>query len=431
MISIAILSAGKGTRMKSQKAKVLHEIGGKPILYHIVKEAKKVSDDITIIIGHQAEEVQNQMSKYFENLKFLRQDTENFSGTGGALMHFQPNNQKTLVLNGDMPLVQAEDLKQFLEIDSSVVMSSIELENPSGYGRVIRNDDEVLKIVEEKDCSEKEKLVKSVNAGVYLFDSEFLTNSISKLSNKNAQNEYYITDLIAIAKENNFSVKSITVSEESFMGVNSKHHLSIAEEIHLKRIKENLMKDGTTIRLPDTVYIEETVQFVGECEIEQNVSIYGDTTIENSHIKAGTVIEDSFVKNSTIGVMAHIRPKSYIVDSKVGNFVEVKKSALYGVKAGHLAYLGDSEIGEGTNIGAGVITANYDGKNKHKTVIGKNVFVGSDSQLIAPIEIPDDVMIGAGSTIPAKAKIETGSLVLSRAKLKSFTNFFYKFFRKK
>jgi bifunctional UDP-N-acetylglucosamine pyrophosphorylase/glucosamine-1-phosphate N-acetyltransferase len=430
MISIAILSAGKGTRMKSQKAKVLHKMGGKPILYHIVKEAKKISDDITIVIGHQGEAVQKEMSSHFSDLKFLEQDLENFSGTGGALKSFKPTGKKTLVLNGDMPLVRAEDLEKIVEVDASVTMTSLKLENPSGYGRVIQNNDEVIKIVEEKDCSEEEKLVKTVNAGVYLFDSEFLTNSIPKLSSENAQNEYYITDLIAIAKSENFSVKSVLVSEESFMGVNSKLQLSEAEKIHLNRIRENLMKNGVTMHLPETIYIEESVKFIGECEVEQNSSIYGNTTIEKSVVKAGSVIEDSNIKNSTIGVMAHIRPNSNISDSKVGNFVEVKKSTLKGVKAGHLAYLGDSEIDEGTNIGAGVITANYDGKNKYKTLIGKNVFVGSDSQIIAPVEIPDEVMIGAGSTVPPNSKIEKGSLAISRSKLKNIPNFFYKFFKK-
>ncbi|EJF06128.1 UDP-N-acetylglucosamine diphosphorylase/glucosamine-1-phosphate N-acetyltransferase [Thiovulum sp. ES] len=430
MISIAILSAGKGTRMKSQKAKVLHKMGGKPILYHIVKEAKKISDDITIIVGHQGEKVREEMNSHFSNLQFLEQDLVNFSGTGGALKNYKPKGDKTLVLNGDMPLVRAEDLEQLLRIDESVAMTSIELENPSGYGRVIKNGDEVLKIVEEKDCSETEKLVKTVNAGVYFFDSKFLIESIPKLSNQNAQNEYYITDLIAIAKSENSSVKSVLVSEESFMGVNSKLQLSEAEKIHLNRIRENLMKNGVIMHLPETIYIEDSVQFIGECEIEQNCSIYGNSTIENSEIKANSVIEDSYIKNSTIGVMAHIRPKSYISDSKVGNFVEVKKSNLNGVKAGHLAYLGDCEIDEGTNIGAGVITANYDGKNKYKTVIGKNVFVGSDSQIIAPVEIPDEVMIAAGTTVPPKSKIEKGSLALSRTKLKILPNFFYKFFKK-
>jgi bifunctional UDP-N-acetylglucosamine pyrophosphorylase/glucosamine-1-phosphate N-acetyltransferase len=429
-VSVVILSAGKGTRMKSKKAKVLHKMAGKPILFHIIREAKKISNDITVVVGHQAEKVQKEVEKEFKNISFLKQDTEKFPGTGGALKEYVSKSEKVLILNGDMPLIQGEELLKFLEIDASVVMSSILLENPTGYGRVIVDGDEVLKIVEEKDCSEIERKTKSVNAGVYLVNSEFLNFAISKLSNENAQKEYYLTDIVQIAVETGEAVRSIDVSEESFMGVNSKLQLSQAEEKYLKRVKERVMVDGTTIHLPETVYIEDSVEFIGECEIEQNVSIYGNTTIENSHIKAGSVIEDSIIRDSTIGVMAHIRPKSYITGSKIGNFVEVKKSSLHGVKAGHLAYLGDAEICDGTNIGAGVITANYDGKNKYKTRIGKNVFVGSDSQLIAPVTVEDDVMIGAGTTVPANSEIRKGSLAISRANIRIIKDFFYKFFKK-
>ena len=429
-LSIVILSAGKGTRMRSDKAKVLHNIAGKPMLYHIIKEAKKLSSDITVVVGHQSERVKESINLYFKDIKFLEQDIEYFSGTGGALMKFQPEKSRTLILNGDMPLITSSDLEPFFSIDSDIVMTSIELENPTGYGRVIIKNDEVLKIVEEKDASEIEKAVKTVNAGVYLLGSELLKKYISNLSNKNAQKEFYLTDIIEMAKKDDRIVRSILVSEKSFRGVNSRLDLSKAEEIFLKRVKTNIMKNGTSIHLPDTVYIEDSVQFIGECEVEQNVTIIGETTIINSVIKAGSIIEDSKIENSTIGVLAHIRPKSSILDSKIGNFVEVKKSNLKGVKAGHLSYIGDAEIGENTNIGAGVITANYDGKNKYKTKIGKNVFIGSDSQLIAPINIGDDIMIGAGSTVPSNSSIPNGSLVISRANLRIIKNFFYKFFRK-
>jgi len=428
-LSIVILSAGKGTRMKSQTPKVLHNILGKPMLFHIVSEAKKLSSDITLIVAHQSERVISTISEYFPNLKFIHQNQE-FSGTGGALIDFIPSGKKTLILNGDMPLVTSAELDKLLQFDSDIVMTSAELENPTGYGRVVKNGDEVLKIVEEKDCSENEKLIKSVNAGVYLVDSNFLITTLPKLSNKNSQNEYYLTDIIEIAKSENRSVFSASVSADSFKGINSKLDLANAERIFLERIRNNLMLNGTTIHLPETVYIEPTVKFIGECEVEQNVTILGDTIIENSVIKAGSIIENSKIKNSTIGVLAHIRPKSNISDSKIGNFVEVKQSELNGVKAGHLAYLGNAKIGENTNIGAGVITANYDGKNKFQTNIGKNVFVGSDSQLIAPLDIPDNCMIGAGSTVPSNSKIPEGSLSLSRNPLKIVKRFFFKFYGK-
>jgi len=430
-ISILILSAGKGTRMRSKKAKVLHNIVGKPMLYHIIKESKKISSDITVVVGHQADEVVKSVQTYFQDIDFLYQDTENFAGTGGAVIGFKPKSEKTLILNGDMPLVTSSDLNKIINTASDIVMTSIQLENPTGYGRVIISDGEVLKIVEEKDASENEKTVKYVNAGVYLIDSKLLISTIPKLSNNNAQNEFYLTDIIEIAKKSQKSVKSILVSENSFKGVNSKFDLSNAENIFLNRVKIELMKNGTTIHLPDTVYIENSVKFIGECEVEQNVTIIGETTIINSTIKAGSVIEDSNIENSTIGVMAHIRPKSNIIDSKIGNFVEVKKSNLKGVKAGHLSYLGDSDIDVNTNIGAGVITANYDGKKKYRTKIGKNVFIGSDSQLIAPINIGDDIIIGAGSTVPSNTDIPKGALFISRGNLRIIQNFFYKFFGRK
>jgi bifunctional UDP-N-acetylglucosamine pyrophosphorylase/glucosamine-1-phosphate N-acetyltransferase len=429
-IAIAILSAGKGTRMKSEKAKVLHEIGGKPMLHHIIKEAQKLSTDITVIVSHKKEDVENSVNLEFENIKFLTQDDKNFPGTGGTLRDFKTEKGKILILNGDMPLITSSDLEKFLLVDADIVMSLISLENPTGYGRVVQNGDEVLKIVEEKDCSPIEKEIKSVNGGLYLIKKEIL-NYLPKLSNINSQKEYYLTDIIELSKNDGLSVKGVEVSSNSFWGVNSKVDLAKAEEIYLKRVKESLMQNGVIMHLPDTIFIEGSVKFIGECEIEQNVTILGDTEIVNSTIKAGSVIESSYIENSTIGVMAHIRPSSHIVDSKVGNFVEVKKSKLKGVKAGHLSYLGDAEIGENTNIGAGVITANYDGKGKHKTKIGKNVFVGSDSQLIAPIEIPDDVMIGAGTTLPSKTVLNSGVLAISRGNVRILKDFYYKFFGNK
>jgi bifunctional UDP-N-acetylglucosamine pyrophosphorylase/glucosamine-1-phosphate N-acetyltransferase len=220
------------------------------------------------------------------------------------------------------------------------------------------------------------------------------------------------------------------VDEEHFKGVNSKFDLAIAEEIMQARIKERWMKEGVSMQLPSTIYIEEGVTFNGESIIENGARLCGNTLIENVHIKSGSVIEDSIIKNSDIGPLAHIRPHSHIEDTHIGNFVEVKKSTLKGVKAGHLSYLGDAQIDEGTNVGAGVITCNYDGKAKYQTIIGKNVFIGSDSQLVAPVIIEDDVMIAAGTTVTA-GKIEKGSLSVSRAPLKSVAGFYYKFFGKK
>mgnify|MGYP002639891526 CR=1 FL=1 len=429
-ISIIILAAGKGSRMKSPTAKVLHSISGKPMLYHIIKASQEISNDITVVIAHQKEKVKESMQNYFDNINFCVQDAENFPGTGGAMKNVAPKNEKVLVLNGDMPLITADALDGFLNTDADIIMSIFDLENPDGYGRVIIEKNQVQRIVEQKDASKEELKVSTVNAGIYAFSKAVIEKYIPLLSNENAQNEYYLTDVISMAKKDNLNIVPLLVNEESFKGVNSKKDLSDSEIIMQNKIKTAWMNAGVIIQLPSTIYIEEGVTFEGECVIENGCRITGNTFILNSHIKASSVIEDSIVKNSDIGPLAHIRPASYIEDTHIGNFVEVKKSTLKGVKAGHLSYIGDSEVDIGTNIGAGVITCNYDGINKYKTIIGKNVFIGSDSQLVAPVQIEDDVIIAAGTTVTS-GQVKSGSLAISRTKLTTIKNFYYKFFNKK
>jgi len=427
--SIAIMAAGFGTRMKSKKPKVLHSISGFPMLHHIIKESQEISDDIHVILHHQAELIQEKMNAHFKNLTYVMQDHENFPGTGGAIMGVTPKYEKVLVLNGDMPLLESSDMKAFFKEDAKVVMSSFTCSDPTGYGRVIMDSShKVSKIVEHKDANDTELEVKNVNAGVYLFDTEFLKNNLPKLSNNNSQKEYYITDLVSMANEENIEVKAVNIDENTFMGVNSKYHLSIAEEIMQKRIKRRFMEAGVSMRLPETIYIESDVIIEGESVLESGVSLLNGSKIIDSVIKTNSVVEDSMIKNSEIGPMARIRPKSVLIDSKIGNFVEIKKSTLNGVKAGHLSYLGDSEIDSGTNIGCGTITCNYDGKAKYKTIIGKNVFIGSDSQLVAPVTIEDDVIIASGTTVTKSVK--KGSLAIARPKMKILDGFFYKFFGK-
>jgi len=429
-ISIVILAAGKGSRMKSPKAKVLHSICGKPMLYHIIKSSLEISDDITVVVAHQKEAVMEQMQGFFEGINFVTQDADNFPGTGGAMMGVKPKNEKVLVLNGDMPLINSDALKGFLNKDADIIMSIFDLQNPDGYGRVIIEDGQVQKIVEQKDADADELKVTSVNAGIYAFSKSVLQKYIPLLSNDNAQKEYYLTDVISMARADALSISPLLVDEQSFKGVNSKKDLADAEIIMQDKIKSHWMNEGVIMQLPHTIFIEEGVVFEGECIVENGCKLTGETLIQNSHIKASSVIEDSVVKNSDVGPLAHLRPASYIEDTHIGNFVEVKKSSLKGVKAGHLSYIGDAQVDEGTNIGAGVITCNYDGIKKYKTIIGKNVFVGSDSQLIAPIEIQDDVMIAAGTTLTS-GKIAKGSLALSRVELRTIKDFYYKFFGKK
>ncbi|MFY9079271.1 bifunctional UDP-N-acetylglucosamine diphosphorylase/glucosamine-1-phosphate N-acetyltransferase GlmU [Aliarcobacter cryaerophilus] len=427
--SIIILAAGQGTRMKSDTPKVLHKISGKPMLYYSIKEALKLSDDITVVLYHQFEKVKTEIEKYFSNINFVIQDHKNYPGTGGAVMGITPKYEKVLVLNGDMPLIQASELEKFDIPNATIVMSVLKLQSADGYGRVIIENGDVKKIVEQKDATIEELKITTANAGIYQFCSKFLLENLPKLNNNNAQKEYYITDLVEIAINQGLVLKPLFVNEENFKGVNSKVELADAEVIHQNRIKKEFLKAGVIMRLPETIYIEEGVEIEGESIIENGVSLLGNSKIINSHIKTNSVVEDSIVKDSDVGPMARIRPDSELNKTHIGNFVETKKAKLNGVKAGHLSYLGDCTIDEGTNIGCGTITCNYDGVNKHQTIIGKNVFVGSDTQFVAPVNIEDDVLIAAGSTVTGDVK--KGELYLTRAKAKTIDGYFYKHFSSK
>ncbi|OCL93736.1 bifunctional UDP-N-acetylglucosamine diphosphorylase/glucosamine-1-phosphate N-acetyltransferase GlmU [Aliarcobacter thereius] len=426
--SVIILAAGQGTRMKSTLPKVLHRISGKPMIYYSIKEALKISDDITVVLYHQFERVQEEIEKYFSNINFVIQDHANYPGTGGAVMNIIPKYEKVLVLNADMPLIQATELKKF-DLDATIVMSVLNLKSAVGYGRVVIENDNVKKIVEQKDANENELKITTANAGIYQFCTKFLLENLSKLNNNNNQKEYYITDLVEMAINQNLELKPIYVSEENFKGVNSKVELADAEVIHQNRIKQEFLKAGVIMRLPETIYIEDGVEIEGESIIENGVTLLGNTKIINSHIKTNSIIESSIIENSDVGPLARVRPDCKIKDTHIGNFVETKKAELNGVKAGHLSYLGDCFIDSGTNIGCGTITCNYDGVKKHQTIIGKNVFVGSDTQFVAPITVEDDVIIGAGTTVTDNLK--KGQLYVTRAKSRQIDGYFYKHFESK
>ncbi len=427
-ISIVILAAGKGSRMKSTTPKVLHTISGKSMLSHAIDAGLAISDDITVVLAHQAKRVQEAIEAEYQNINFHMQDAEQFPGTGGAMKGVTTKYEKTLILNGDMPLITQSSLEALTGGDDDINMSVIKLDNPDGYGRVLIDNEKVQEIVEQKDCNEAQLETKTVNAGIYCVNTELLNRYIPLLSNDNAQEEYYLTDIVKMAVDENRTVTPIYVEEEEFKGVNSKFDLATAEVIMQDRIKKELMAEGVTMRFPDSIYIDCRATFEGESILENGVTILGDSKIISSHIKTNSVIEDSIIEDSDVGPMGRVRPLSHLKNTHIGNFVEVKKSTLTGVKAGHLAYIGDATIDEGSNIGAGVITCNYDGKAKHKTTIGKNVFVGSDCQLVAPLTIEDDVIVAAGTTL--NKDVEKGSLAITRSALKTIPDFFYKFFGK-
>ena len=426
-VSVIVLAAGLGTRMKSQKAKVLFELCGEPMIIHILKKAYEISNDVSVILHYQFDEVKSAVLAQFPNAKIYKQDHEHFPGTAGGLKEVEIRGEKTLIICGDMPLVKSAELRKLCEGDAEVNLSVFSARDPFGYGRVITRGGEILKIVEQKDASEEEKAVKDANAGCYCFKSEALKQILPQIKPDNAQKEYYLTDAIKIAKDMGLKCAAVWVDEQSFMGINDKLALSIAENLMQNEIKENLMKQGVLMRLPQSIYIDSRAKFIGECELQENVSIIGPCVIESSLIKSGCVIEDSVVKNSDIGPMAHLRPKCEVTDTHIGNFVELKNAKVNKIKAGHLSYLGDCEIDEGSNIGCGTITCNYDGKKKYKTIIGKNVFIGSDTQLVAPVRIADDVIIAAGTTVTSD--VPSGALAISRSKQINKDGFFHKFFR--
>ncbi|MDO5046074.1 bifunctional UDP-N-acetylglucosamine diphosphorylase/glucosamine-1-phosphate N-acetyltransferase GlmU [Campylobacter sp.] len=428
-IGVVILAAGLGTRMKSTKPKVLFELCGEPMIIHILKKAYEISEDVSVVLSYQKELVEAKIKEIFPQTKIYEQNLELFPGTAGALKNVALTSDKTIVLCGDMPLIKTNDLIRLSAASADIAVSVFEAKDPQGYGRVIINNCMIEAIVEQKDASETQRMIKSVNAGCYTFKTEILKQILPLIKNQNAQNEYYLTDAVKIANELNFKCSAVTVDEQNFMGINDKFQLNIAEKIMQNEIKEKWMKAGVLMRLSDTIYIDARAKFEGECMIEENVSVIGSCEIKNSVIKSGSVLESSILENSSVGPLARIRPKSVIKNSHIGNFVEVKASNLNGVKAGHLSYLGDAQIDEGTNVGAGTITCNYDGKAKHKTIIGKNVFIGSDTQLIAPVTIGDDVLIAAGSTVTSD--VPSGSLAISRAKQTNKSGFFYKFFGEK
>ena len=427
-ISVVILAAGLGTRMKSSLPKVLQKICQKSIILHILDKAFKISDDVSVVLSYKKELVEEEIKKYYPNTKFIEQDLKKFPGTAGALKDYKSDKEKTLILCGDMPLIKEQSLKDFVNLNSDFSVCVFDAKDPKSYGRIVLKNDFIEKIVETKDANDDEKKINICNAGVYLINSNLLNELIVKIDNNNASKEYYLTDCVKLANDKNIKISPFFVDEFEFMGVNDKFELSIAQNYMQDEIKKHWMKQGVIFHLPHTSYIGVDVEFVGECEIYENVRIEGKSKIINSIIKSSSVIEDSIVENSDVGPLAHLRPKCELKDTHIGNFVECKNAKLNKIKAGHLSYLGDCEIDEGTNIGCGSITCNYDGIKKYKTIIGKNVFIGSNTNLIAPLNIEDDVIIAAGSCV--NKDVKKGSLFINRAKENIIKDYFYTKFKK-
>jgi len=391
--SIAIvLAAGKGTRMKSEKSKLVHKILGKEIVLRAVENAQTAGvGDIIAVVGYRKEQVQEVLK---DTVKYAVQGE--MLGTGHAVMQAQEylkgKKGKVVVLNGDVPILRPETIQKLIEKSTAnkeyaTLLTAI-YDNPFGYGRIIRDDGgNVAAIVEEKDATEQQKEIKEINAGIYCFDIEELLKALSEINNDNASGEYYLTDVIKIMNDKGLKTGAMIVEDNTeILGVNDRVQLEILTRILRLRINAEHMKKGVTIEDINTTYIYDDV------EIGQDTVIHPNTTIK-SDVKIGA--------NCEIGPNAYIREKSRLANNvKIGNFVEIKNTQVgEGSKVPHFIYLGDCEVGEKCNIGCGTITCNYDGFNKSKTIIGDNAFIGSNTNLVAPVTVGNNVFVAAGSTI--------------------------------
>jgi bifunctional UDP-N-acetylglucosamine pyrophosphorylase/glucosamine-1-phosphate N-acetyltransferase len=437
-MNVVILAAGMGKRMQSALPKVLHPLAGKPLLSHVVDTARALSPSrVCIIYGHGGEMVPQRIGA--PDLSFAKQEPQ--LGTGHAVMQAVPHlrdDVPTLILYGDVPLTTTHSLQQLLDSAGAdkLAVLTVELDDPTGYGRIVRRDGKIVGIVEQKDASESERAIREVNTGIMVAPTAKLKKWLDNLSNDNAQREYYLTDIVACAVEDGVPVVSAQPSAAwETLGVNSKVQLAELERIHQCNIAGALLEQGVTLADPARIDVRGTLMcgrdvtidincvFEGKVELEDGVSIGAHCVIRNARIASGANIkpfchiEDATVgAQSAIGPYARLRPGTDLAeDVHIGNFVEVKNSRIAAhSKANHLAYIGDATVGSHVNIGAGTITCNYDGANKFQTIIEDDAFIGSDTQLVAPVRVGKGATLGAGTTLTKDAP--EGKLTVSRAK---------------
>ncbi len=440
-LNIVILAAGQGTRMKSSLPKVLHPLAGVSLVQHVINTSKILNPEIiNVVYGHGGELVQQSIND--PRINWVLQ-TEQL-GTGHAVAQVSDqlkDNQLVLILYGDVPLIKEETLTTLLEkAKNGFSLLTVTLDNPQGYGRIVRNEKGLVEnITEEKDASNKVKKITEVNTGILAVKASLLKNWLSKLDNSNTQKEYYLTDVIAMAVKDGFVVETTQPeNKHEVMGVNNRLQLAELERYYQQEQANKLMTDGITLADPTRIDIRGEIAHGQDIFIDINAVFEGDVTIGNNvSIAANCVIKDSKIaddvvilpmsildncsvgKGSKVGPFARLRPGAVLADNThIGNFVEIKKSYIgIGSKVNHLTYIGDSLIGKDVNIGAGTITCNYDGANKHQTTIGDNVFVGSATQLVAPVKIGKNATIGAGSTITTD--VAEAELAITRVKQKS------------
>ena len=439
---VVILAAGKGTRMKSAQPKVLHRVAGQPLIEHVLARAATIHPrTTTVVIGHRAETLISALARY-KGLTFVVQEPQ--LGTAHALMATEralAGQTGTLVLlSGDVPLLTPGTLQRLVDHHeatsaSATVVTAI-VDDPQGYGRIVRSGEQIAGIVEQKDASPAERKIREINSGIYAFSLEGLFDAVRGIAAENAQKEYYLPDLVAVYRERESIVETITVSNpDEIRGINSRLELAAVSRIVRDQKTTELMASGVTIEDPATTYVDAGVTVGSDTILHPGISIEGTTAIgAGCEIHSGARIVDSRIgdrvtilnhciitnaivaDDASIGPFAHLRHGADVrAGAKVGNFVELKKTVLgAGSKANHLAYLGDATIGEHVNIGAGTITCNYDGVNKNQTVIEDGAFVGSDSQLIAPVTIGKGAYVGSGSTI--RDDVPAGALAVTAGK---------------
>lgn len=442
-LHVVILAAGKGTRMKSALPKVLHHLAGKPLIEHVLRTVDQLDvASKVLVVGHGADEVRAALTAR-QDLEFVVQSPQ--LGTGHALLQTEPvlkgKTGTVLLLYADVPLLESGTLSRLVETHrttrAAATVLTAELDDPYGYGRIVRDKAGVIsRIVEERDASSAHRAIREINSGIYTMALAPLFDHLHGLATDNAQGEYYLTDLIAMYRQKDMRVETLCLdSAAELRGVNSRLDLAELSAVMRQRKNRSLMVAGATLEDPATTYVDVDVTVGTDTIIGPGVRLEGETTIgDRCHIHAGSrltnakvdddvvvldysVIVDSAVgAGAAVGPMAHIRPHSVLGPlARVGNFVELKKTTLgRGSKANHLAYIGDATIGEGVNIGAGTITCNYDGEKKFQTVIEDGVFIGSDSQLIAPVTIGRDAFVAAGSSITED--VPSGALAVARGK---------------
>ncbi len=445
-MNIVVLAAGQGSRMRSEIPKVLHRLGGRPLLAYVLDTARALdSKNINVVYGYGGETVPKGMQTEGHGVTWVKQDQQ--MGTGHALMQALPHldeRMPTLVLYGDVPMIGVDTLRKLAAAsgDDGLGILTVNLENPSGYGRIVRNAGNIVGIVEEKDANESERMITEVNTGIMIAPTSRLNIWLSRLSDDNSQREYYLTDVVAMAAKEGVGIGSAQPANSwETSGVNSKAQLAELERLRRSQEAQMLMDKGVTLLDPARIDIRGKLTCGRDCEIDVNCVFEGDVVLADRvsigpncilrdvNVASGTRIEAfchldgaQIGANCRIGPYARLRPGTFLAkEVHIGNFVEVKASNIgEGSKANHLSYVGDSDVGRNVNVGAGTITCNYDGVNKHRTVIEDDVFIGSDTQLVAPVRVGKGATIGAGTTLTQDAP--AGRLTLSRPRQTTIAN---------